>query len=235
MKHYLVLIVVIIMLIGNGLESQGAGKADVTDDLDRMYTVLDNEGTEMLSYEITIRESISRDDAKDYLAKLHEAGSIMEQKTDKAAKFLVHTPHKHQSIDERILMVVPTDKEYQAEIIYTISGSDWTDNVHTYVQDLTNTAEMRFFTDSATKFACLKAGFGDKISGGILFQNVMEKLDVQPLTNMQDNVYTTTTGYTTQLKASRSLADNMNIQLALHDGNGQSTVTVGTPIITTEY
>ncbi|MFP7169861.1 YwmB family TATA-box binding protein [Terribacillus sp. FSL K6-0262] len=235
MKHYLALIVVFIMLIGNGLESQGAGIAEVSEDLDRMYTVLESEGTELLSFEITIREAISQDDLEAYLADLDEAGPIYEQKTDKASKFIVHTPHKQHSIDEHILLVVPTDKEYQAELIYTISGSDWTDKVHHYVQDKTAAAESRFFTQDATKFACLKAGFDDKISGGILFQNVMEKLDVQPLTNMQDNVYTTTTGHTTQLKASRSLADNMNIQLALHDGNGQSTVTVGTPIITTEY
>ncbi|SDC04042.1 TATA-box binding [Terribacillus halophilus] len=235
MKHYLALIVVIIMLVGNGLESQGAGRTDVSDDLNRMYSVLNSEGTEMISFEIMMRETISRDDVDTYLSELDKMGDSSEQKTDKASKFVVHTPHKQKTIDERILLVVPTDKEYQAELIYTISGTDWTEKIHRYVQDLTTDAQLRFFTQDATKFACLKAGFGDKISGGVLFQNVMEKLDVQPLTNMQDNVYTTTTGHTTQLKASRSLADNMNIQLALHDGNGQSTVTVGTPIITTEY
>ncbi|MFP7479817.1 YwmB family TATA-box binding protein [Terribacillus saccharophilus] len=235
MKHYLGLIVIIIMLVGNSLESRGAVTADVTEDVNRMYDVLDSEGTELLSFEITIREAISRDDIKERMMELESTGTIVKEKTEKATKFLVHTPHKQNAIAERILLVVPTDKAYQAELIYTVSGSEWTENVQQSVQDLTAAAESRFFTYNATKFACLKAGFGDKISGGILFQNVMEKLDVQPLTNMQDNVYTTTTGYTTQLKASRSLADNMNIQLALHDGNGQSTVTVGTPIITTEY
>lgn len=235
MKHYLGLIVIIIMLVGNSLESYGAENADVSDDVNRMYEVLDSEGAELISFEVTIRETISRDDIEGKLMDMNNAGTIVEEKTEKAIKFLVHTPRKQNTIAERILLVVPTDKAYQAELIYTISGSEWTEKVQQSVQDLTSAAESRFFTYNATKFACLKAGFGDKISGGILFQNVMEKLDVQPLTNMQDNVYTTTTGYTTQLKASRSLADNMNIQLALHDGNGQSTVTVGTPIITTEY
>lgn len=223
------------MLVGNSLESYGAENADVSDDVNRMYEVLDSEGAELISFEVTIRETISRDDIEGKLMDMNNAGTIVEEKTEKAIKFLVHTPRKQNTIAERILLVVPTDKAYQAELIYTISGSEWTEKVQQSVQDLTSAAESRFFTYNATKFACLKAGFGDKISGGILFQNVMEKLDVQPLTNMQDNVYTTTTGYTTQLKASRSLADNMNIQLALHDGNGQSTVTVGTPIITTEY
>ncbi|MFB1097815.1 YwmB family TATA-box binding protein [Terribacillus sp. JSM ZJ617] len=235
MKHYLGLIVIIIMLVGNSLESYGAVKADVSDDVNRMYEVLDSEGAELITFEVTIRETISRDDIEGKLMDMNNAGTIVEEKTEKATKFVVHTPHKQNTIAERILLVVPTDKAYQAELIYTVSGSEWTEKVQQSVQDLTSAAESRFFTYNATKFACLKAGFGDKISGGILFQNVMEKLDVQPLTNMQDNVYTTTTGYTTQLKASRSLADNMNIQLALHDGNGQSTVTVGTPIITTEY
>lgn len=80
MKHYLALIVVFIMLIGNGLESQGAGIAEVSEDLDRMYTVLESEGTELLSFEITIREAISQDDLEAYLADLDEAGPIYEQK-----------------------------------------------------------------------------------------------------------------------------------------------------------
>ncbi|QXE01147.1 YwmB family TATA-box binding protein [Terribacillus sp. DMT04] len=235
MKHYLALIVIICMLIGYGIESYAAEAVQVTEDVDRMYDVLKSEGADLLQYEVTIREAVSQHEIQEVLTSLETHGHISKEISENAAKFVVHTPHKQFAAVERILLVVPTDKAYQAEIVYTVSGSEWTDKAQAFVQDLTAEAESRYFTSSAKKFACLKAGFGDKISEDILFQNVMKKLDVQQLTNTEDNVYTTTTGYTTQLKASHSLADNMNVQLALHEGNGQSTVTVGTPIITTEY
>jgi TATA-box binding len=235
MKHYLALIVIICMLIGYGIESYAAEAVQVTEDVDRMHTVLKSEGADLLNFEVTLREAVSQAETQEVLTLMEKHGHISKEISENAAKFVVHTPHKQFAAVERILLVVPTDKAYQAEIVYSVSGSEWTDKTQAFVQDLTDEAESRYFTTSAKKFACLKAGFGDKISEDILFQNVMEKLDVQQLTNTEDNVYTTTTGYTTQLKASHSLADNMNVQLALHEGNGQSTITVGTPIITTEY
>lgn len=163
--------------------------------------------------------------------------NFKSEETDEIIKYTANNHHKRQKSVESIIMIVPKNKEHSAELIVKLSGSTWDKDIAEFYSSKLVKLEDFLFTDKMTKFSCVTATLNGNMNSLYFFEKITEKLNVQTLTSTKENDFVTLSGYTEHWEQAIPAGDNpMNLQLAARTGlGGETTITIGTPIITTEY
>ncbi|WP_141603661.1 YwmB family TATA-box binding protein [Terrilactibacillus laevilacticus] len=136
------------------------------------------------------------------------------------------------------VIAYPHKNNYQTYIIYELKGDQWDSNKWTKVKEKIKKEQAKIFHGKYEKFYCVKAKRSAKIKSGLLntSNKIMNDFQAQPVEIINEKTFVSVSAYTRAWRDAIYTGEKkMNIQVALRTLNGQTTITIGTPIITTEY
>ncbi|WP_077623437.1 YwmB family TATA-box binding protein [Sediminibacillus massiliensis] len=209
-------------------------------ELEKMHELIKAEGLSVQKWELILKENVQLANYSILTANLHEyfqGAEFQREESDKAVKFFWEDAHKTNGINETFIMIVPKDNQEMIDLTYKMDGAVWNKPAQSYYSSKLALVIKDIFTENMTKFSCVTALSSDKISSVYFFEKITEKLNVQTLDEMQEKDFNVLSGYTEQWKEGIP-GENLstNIQLAARTGlGGQTSITIGTPIILTEY
>ncbi|WP_130859281.1 YwmB family TATA-box binding protein [Gracilibacillus phocaeensis] len=144
---------------------------------------------------------------------------------------------KNKMPTQETLLLVPTAKDSTYQIIYTISSPldqmKVLDTYHLKVKKVTN----ELFSQNAQYFSCLEAWKDDIIDIVSFIKFVKKQLDITIIDEINEPEFYTWTGYTKQwTNKLKQQDDDINVHIAVSERIGDKTnITIGTPILITEY
>ncbi|WLD93141.1 YwmB family TATA-box binding protein [Alkalihalobacillus sp. AL-G] len=144
-------------------------------------------------------------------------------------------------IKERVsVFAYPHKKQYKTYIIYEVEGHDWNSQVWDSFKPEFRKKVQWFLGESPSIYTCVQGTDSGTID--IVLQKMAKQLvqsfNATTVEALYEETFLSLSAYTDQWKHS-ILTDQqkMNLQIGLrtHGIGGKTTITIGTPIITTEY
>jgi hypothetical protein len=153
--------------------------------------------------------------------------------------------------DEETITATSTSTNYNEEIkivtsqpntyvMYEVKGQGWDKQSEAFVTKKWQDQILTIFDGQASTFSCIKGEFGDKMDEALpVFMNgLLDAFDAEKIEALEEENFLSTSAYSPLFSGSISEDHDMNLQLGLRkpDGmGGNTTLVVGTPIITIEY
>ncbi|WP_079710596.1 YwmB family TATA-box binding protein [Paraliobacillus ryukyuensis] len=187
-------------------------------------------------WQLQLREQVEVEKLTSTIKSIKQLFPVREMEVEytNQAKKLKWNPQHSSSQSESIIIVVGKNSS-KADVIYTLTGDTsldkWVEesNVHALLKDI--------FTDKVTKFTCASTVLDDKMNSVYFLNRLQGFLNVQQVHKLRESDFTVLSGYTKKWDTSIPMEnEQMNIQLAARQVDKEKTmITIGTPILTTEY
>ncbi|HET7521784.1 MAG TPA: YwmB family TATA-box binding protein [Bacillales bacterium] len=152
----------------------------------------------------------------------------------------VHTD-KPTGVEERLtLLAYRSDGQWDTYTIYEAGSDSWDPTIWKRFSSTFYEKIHRYFPGNATIFTCVTGRLNAKMDF-VLYdraQKLLRSFAAEPVEQLKEKTFVSLSAYTEQWKQSIQTKNHpMNLQVALRSlGTGSAaTVTIGTPIITTEY
>ncbi|SDK14959.1 YwmB family TATA-box binding protein [Sediminibacillus albus] len=208
--------------------------------LDWLTKIAAEEELAVKQWQVVLKEQINAGQAKEIARKIETvlpASDFKIEETEVAEKIKITNLHKSSGIAETFIMVKPKQEEAATQISYSVKGNAWNEQAKSYYSSKLGLVTNELFTESYKEFSCISLQTNGKINSVYFFEKFVEKLDVQTLDEIQEKDFTVLSGYTPIWEETIPGKDSlMNIQIAARgDVSGNTTITIGTPIIITEY
>ncbi|MBM4761515.1 YwmB family TATA-box binding protein [Bacillus sp. B15-48] len=149
-----------------------------------------------------------------------------------------NTARKHTSNYEEKIKI--TSDQLHTYVMYEVKGQSWDNDSEAFVNKQWQGRLFDIFRGNATTFSCIKAEISDKMNKSLPY--TMERLlvvfDAEKLEALEEDMFISTSAYSPLLTGVLSEDHEMNLQLGLRKQEGMggnTTLVVGTPIITIEY
>ncbi|WP_349408807.1 YwmB family TATA-box binding protein [Pseudalkalibacillus sp. SCS-8] len=142
---------------------------------------------------------------------------------------------------ERVsVFAYPHKNRYNTYIIYEVQGNEWNPADWEAYKPLYRAKVQLLLGNNPTIYTCVKGQKSDKM--GIVLQNLAKQLiqsfDAHIIDELNEETFLSLSAYTDEWKHSiTTKQQQMNLQIGLRNNGigGKTTITIGTPIITTEY
>jgi hypothetical protein len=164
--------------------------------------------------------------------------TVEKEKTD--LRFEGVKTNKSIATSEKItLLAYPRKNAYQTYLIYVVSGTKWDEKK--WKDQISSTVQYQInqFVDNNGKiFSCASGDFGDKMDVVLSkkSERILKDLKAKPIEADHEKTFTSISAYTELWKETiQTDIKRMNVQLGLRTVDHRTTVTLGTPIITSEY
>ena len=148
---------------------------------------------------------------------------------------------KSTNVNERFtLLAFRKAKHWRTYMIYEASSNQWVPKKWIRFSSTFYDRVQQYFGKNPTIFTCVSGRADDKMNF-VLFkraQQLLQSFSAVPVEKLQEKTFVSISAYTEQWKKESILTKHhhkMNLQVGLRTVNGNTTVTIGTPIITTEY
>jgi hypothetical protein len=148
---------------------------------------------------------------------------------------------KGTDIMERLTLVAyPQNKHLRTYYIYEVEGKQWHKGDWNRFSESFSNRMNAFFKNNPTIYSCVEG----RLSGTINFvllqkaSDILQSFSAVPIEQLKEKTFVSVSAYTNEWKTSiQTNEQEMNLQVALRAGqpDGAVTVTIGTPIITSEY
>lgn len=235
-----VLITLILFMTANSVAA-GAGQSDPMTNLADF--IVEN-GLEVDQWQVTLREEMSHSHAKKILAQFRNKNSylVSGEADANTIKYSIRHVQKTEDISEQYNVIIPKDGKYKAQFIAVFHSKVWSKSIGKAYMNRVKTVQNDFFSNESTKFTCVQTSFSDKMKGVYVLNDLKRTLNLQHLKRQKDSVKNSTVekiiyGYTPLWSQKIDLGDRlMNFQMAVKKGvNGDTELTIGTPILINEY
>lgn len=146
-----------------------------------------------------------------------------------------------KQITETLQIIKPHAKASpKIQVIYEATGKRWNGRAWMKLERYFNRHIFDKIPGNPTFFTCVKGYTDDKMKGVLFFEanNLLKRFHAKPVESLNEQRFVSISGFTNDWDHSiKTKNGKMNIQISLRSaGMGErTTVTVGTPIITTEY
>ncbi|MCA0985485.1 YwmB family TATA-box binding protein [Halobacillus yeomjeoni] len=236
MKTFIAIISACVIL-GTGVYPQEMSAYKPTT-LEKLAGFAVDEQLPLESWKVTMKEQVAQTKI-DQLKKelLHSDNEIVmtEEVTKHSRKITFKDAQKNPSIFEYIILIIPNEEKYYAEIVYLVEGrgtASITKEEMMYIDDV----KSRYFSGNVTIFSCIEVKSSDIIDDVLVYQNFKKAFNITSIDEVIDNELTIRTGYTEQWEQMIPTANGkMNVQYASRTLGEGTNITIGTPIITSEY
>lgn len=232
------MVILIIMIVINGSPMiQGAGTIPELEKNIDFFQGYNN--VELDSWKVTLREEIPLSQKervrKQILSYTHNAKpTVREGHSSKVWSY----KKKNSKFTEEFTIVESIDGPNVTELFYNVVGSKWDREVKEEFYPIFNKAKHLFFQGYTTNFTCIRLTSDDNIRSVLWLEKYLEKMEVEKLEELEEKNFVAVSGYTPKWNAAIPISDkdSMNVQIGLRSGLGSgTTITLGTPIITSEY
>jgi hypothetical protein len=147
---------------------------------------------------------------------------------------------KSEDVNEVILLTYAIDEHSNAYISYHVTGQGLKEKNMTHFQNVFQTNYEKNFLSEPIIFSCATGEINDKMESvlSVEIQDLLRAFNAKPVESLVEESFTSVSAYTGLWKeALQTKKQEMNLQIALRKTRmgGQTTIVVGTPIITSEY
>ncbi|MCF6138882.1 YwmB family TATA-box binding protein [Pseudalkalibacillus berkeleyi] len=160
--------------------------------------------------------------------------------TDEHWEVQGYTKNAYGLTEKVTVFAYPHKKQYKTYIIYELEGKTWSQKVWEAFKPSYSDKVRLLLGNNPTIYTCVIGGMDDMM--GIVLRNLAKQLvqsfDATIIESLNEETFLSLSAYTDEWKHSiRTKQHDMNLQIGLrNDGiGGKTTITIGTPIITTEY
>lgn len=141
-------------------------------------------------------------------------------------------------IEELTLVIYPQKNTYHSYLIYSVKGTSWNTGKWKEISPFVKSRLSQVFQNREQIFSCVNGVSGDKMD--IILskkaRRIMGDFDAQNVEEIKEKTFISLSAYTNMWKQSIETNNHeMNLQIALRHIGNKTTLTLGTPIITTEY
>jgi hypothetical protein len=248
MKKWTLSITAILLLFM--FSSVFAKNDDKTIELSHIIKVLENSGAEPKDWKIHFRGQLGfASDTRGYLKQAEElmrrwpkfSWAISENNTGHI-KMTGRNTLAHLGFTETITVITyPQNENQKPYFIYAAEGPVYTNLNWIGIQNHINDRIDDSIGGNPRIFSCATGTYGDKMMVDLYLQanELVESFSAVPVEELKEETFVSLSAYTEQWEQAIYTGQNqkMNLQVALRSEgfDGETTVTVGTPIITSEY
>ncbi|QED49704.1 YwmB family TATA-box binding protein [Cytobacillus dafuensis] len=138
------------------------------------------------------------------------------------------------------ILTTPINGQVQTYVIYEVKGKGWQEKVEQKISKQLESRISDIFRGNATFFSCLKGEFNDRIEKTLSneMENLLTAFNAEEVEALSEGNFISTSAYSTMFdKSIATKGKDMNLQIAIRNQGlgGETTLVVGTPIITIEY
>lgn len=146
---------------------------------------------------------------------------------------------KHHQETLQIITTL-TKQQVNAYMIYEVKGGKWNQKSITFLANHLETRLTDIFRGNPTIFSCMEGVFNDKMNAALpnSVNKVLSSFHAKEIEALKEETFMSVSAssplFAESIKANK---DNMNMQIAVRNQGlgGETTIVVGTPIITIEY
>lgn len=144
------------------------------------------------------------------------------------------------SVERLTVIAYPHKKQYESYFIYAVEGTLFPENGFKKTERLFYEKAEKFARKKLNYFSCISGISDDRMKFGLYNEahELVSSFSAVPIEELQEETFVSLSAYTALWDDAITTAqDKMNLQIAVRtDGlGGRTTVTIGTPIITSEY
>ncbi|WP_174614926.1 YwmB family TATA-box binding protein [Virgibacillus ihumii] len=236
----IVLITLILLMAANNAVAVTVQSDPMTD----LAGLVVDSNLKVSEWQVTLKETVSYIDAEEILDRFREKNSYLVSGEEDAntIKYSVRHVQKKHGISESYNVIIPKDRTFDAQFIAVIKGDVWNKSVRKKYVSRINRIEDNLFSGNSTKFACVQTSFNDKMNSVYVFSKIRQTLNLKHVKKQEDTVENSMVkkiiyGYTPLWNQKIDLGDRpLNFQMAVNKGeNGDTELTIGTPILINEY
>jgi hypothetical protein len=139
------------------------------------------------------------------------------------------------------IMATLTNRQLHSYLIYEVKGTKWNQQTMTFFSEKWNSRISDIFRGNPTNFSCMKADISDKIETSLnetVVNDWLLAFQAKEIESLHESAFVSISA-TSPLFAETIQTENdkMNLQLAIRSNGlgAETTLVVGTPIITIEY
>ncbi|MFC7371503.1 YwmB family TATA-box binding protein [Fictibacillus iocasae] len=148
--------------------------------------------------------------------------------------------HGDGSVERLTVIAYPHKKELASYFIYAVEGTHLPESGFKKTEKRFYEKAAKFSSEKLNYFSCMSGITGDKMKFGLYNEahELVSSFSAVPIEELQEETFVSLSAYTALWDDAITTAqDKMNLQIAVRtDGlGGRTTVTIGTPIITSEY
>ncbi|SEA68861.1 TATA-box binding [Thalassobacillus cyri] len=236
----LLIILVAILMLSTDLETFAGVKNKEELPLGMIAAQLQSQGIEADGWEVIAKESFSRQhlDMIKGLVEEEVPQAQWQRASDRnSEKYSIVYPQKATGITETFIVIVPKKHRNYIEVIYKITGTSWGEASERFLKNNFFVEKDRIFSENVAIFSCIEAEINGIIDDVLVYKNLVQALDIKTIEMIDETDFKSISGYTPEWEQTIPLpAGAMNVQFAVRKGLGAKTnITIGTPIITSEY
>lgn len=247
--YFVLFISLLFIVIGAG----SANDQNDTEQLAEILFVMDKQLIEVSEWKLYTRNHLSNWRKKDeHEAELESIKSVTKDFTwenalttdENGQRKIIGTLQHHDLgfIETLTYIVYPHHESFNSYLIYEIQGDKKpTDNSLETLSHLINSRHEDLFTSNTKYFTCVTGNINDKLNFGLneRMELLLNEFSATITEELNEETFISISAYNnTWNNFITTNGKKMNLQVAIRDQQrlgGKTTVTIGTPIITTEY
>jgi TATA-box binding len=232
-KHILMLLCVTLIIFLYGFQAMREGESN-QDKISQIVEIYDQNGIEVEEWAMYTRETLDLASLKDAIAYIEgKLGSLeWEKNVDKAVTII-----QNHAYTERIVVVNHGQK---VQLMYEVKGDKWNKKEWETLSKKIEEQIDDIFPLYPIIFSCVKGVFDDKIEGVLQkqAQRLLSDFQAESIESLNEGTFVSISAYNSKWNdALPTEKKKMNLQLGIRqdEKSEKTTITVGTPIITSEY
>lgn len=241
---YLTIIIIIgffVFQIGNKTSI-----AKFEQDLLTLVSVLQDEHILITEWSLYSRETLedltTEQERQQFVADLQKElpDWSWSEKQEADQYIITATPLSSNYTEEIKIVTTETMGQFLTYVMYEVKGQKWDQQSEAFVSNEWQNRLLDIFTGKASTFSCVKGEFSDKMDEAlpIYMNGLLESFNAKEIEALEEDNFVSTSAFSPLFSGTISKDHDMNLQLGLRkpDGmGGNTTLVVGTPIITIEY
>ncbi|MBP2242983.1 hypothetical protein J2Z40_003565 [Cytobacillus eiseniae] len=138
------------------------------------------------------------------------------------------------------ILSTPINGQFETYVIYEAIGQDWNQQIEQTIGQKTADRISDIFRGNPTTFSCIKGGFNDRMNRSLSteIQHLLTVFQAKEIESLNEDDFISSSAYSTMFSDAVDIGEqDMNLQLGIRNQGlgGETTLVVGTPIITIEY
>ncbi|MCM3586895.1 YwmB family TATA-box binding protein [Mesobacillus maritimus] len=208
-------------------------------DLTKLVSVLEDEHILINEWSLYSREMMESQKVDHYVTQLKDKFSdwSWSHSVEENQETITGTSISSDYIEE---IKIVAHGPMQTYVMYEVKGKNWSTHAEDFIAKSWPEQVRTIFHAEPQTFSCIKGEFGDKIDEAlpVYMSGLLEAFDAEEIEALEEENFVSTSAYSPLFTETISEDHEMNLQLGLRkpDGmGGNTTLVVGTPIITIEY
>ncbi|WP_181346792.1 YwmB family TATA-box binding protein [Thalassobacillus sp. CUG 92003] len=242
MKHIILVSFAIISITASFFQpGEAALETGETAPLQELADYARAEDWQLEKWEVLLKDTVSGKREAEIMTELGDVFPDQVMRITNTAshkRVQVKNRQSDTSMTEEFIAIIPANQTDKIDLMYKVTGTNQT-SIHTFKQSTQfEHIQNQVLSKNVIYFSCIRVQINDIMNDVLVYEKFKEAFDITTVEKVDEGTWKSISGYTPKWEDVIPLSDNhpMNIQFAARKTLGaDTTVTIGTPIITTEY